>query len=104
VAIAEITVAPLGTGSPSVSKYVADCHKVLRETKGIKYQLTAMGTIIEGDLDKLFEVMRRLHEVPFEAGAKRVTTIIRIDDRRDKEISIEGKVRAVEERLREKNG
>ena len=99
MAMAEITVAPLGTQSPSVSKYVADCHRVLMNTPGIKYQLTPMGTIIEADLDKLFEVMRLLHEVPFSSGAQRVTTIIRIDDRRDKEITLEGKVKAVEERL-----
>ena len=99
MAMAEITVAPLGTQSPSVSKYVADCHRVLMNTPGIKYQLTPMGTIIEADLDKLFEVMRMLHEVLFSSGAQRVTTIIRIDDRRDKEITLEGKVKAVEERL-----
>jgi len=100
MAVCEITVFPLGTGSPSVSSYVADCHRVLQETEGIKYQLTAMGTIIEGDLDRLIEVLRRLHEVPFQAGAQRVTTIIRIDDRRDKEVTIEGKVKAVEEKLK----
>ncbi|NLJ99749.1 MAG: MTH1187 family thiamine-binding protein [Clostridia bacterium] len=99
MAMAEITVAPLGTGSPSVSKYVAECHKVLQQTEGIKFQLTAMGTIIEGDLDKIFDTIKRLHEVPFDAGAQRVMTIVRLDDRRDKEISIEGKVRSVEDKL-----
>ena len=91
MAVVEITVAPLGTGSPSVSSYVAECHRVLESFEDINYELHAMGTIIEGDLDRLFEVMRALHEVPFEAGAKRAMSIIRIDDRRDKEISIAGK-------------
>lgn len=40
MAIAEVTIAPLGTGSPSVSRYVAECHKVLAQEKGLKYQLT----------------------------------------------------------------
>ncbi|NLO89278.1 MAG: MTH1187 family thiamine-binding protein [Clostridia bacterium] len=100
MAVCEITIIPLGTGSPSVSSYVADCHRVLQKTEGIKYQLTAMGTIIEGDLDRLMEVVRRLHEVPFQAGAQRVTTVVRIDDRRDKEITIDGNVKAVEEKLK----
>lgn len=100
MAVVEITVAPLGTGSPSVSSYVAECHRVLESFEDINYELHAMGTIIEGDLDRLFEVMRALHEVPFEAGAKRAMSIIRIDDRRDKEISIAGKVKSVEEKLK----
>jgi uncharacterized protein (TIGR00106 family) len=99
MAIVEITVAPLGTGSPSVSSYVAACQRVLHASEGIKYELHAMGTIIEGDLDRLFEVVRALHEVPFEAGAQRVMTIVRFDDRRDKENTISGKIKSVEEKL-----
>ena len=99
MAIVEITVAPLGTGSPSVSSYVAECHRVLAASEGIKYELHAMGTIIEGDLDRLFEVMRKLHEVPFANGAQRAMSIIRIDDRRDKENTIAGKIQSVEEKL-----
>lgn len=99
MAIAEVTIAPLGTGSPSVSAYVAQCHRVLEESEGIKFELHAMGTIIEGELDRLFEVLRALHEVPFDHGAQRVMSIIRIDDRRDKEITISGKVKSVQEKL-----
>lgn len=99
MAIVDINVAPLGTGSPSVSSYVAECQRVLEAAEGIKYELHSMGTTIEGDLDKLFEVMRALHEVPFSAGAQRAMSIIRIDDRRDKEITMAGKVKSVEEKL-----
>ncbi|MGM0414854.1 MAG: MTH1187 family thiamine-binding protein, partial [Bacillota bacterium] len=49
--IAEVTVVPLGTEDTSLSSYVADCQKVLEQEEGIEYQLTPMGTIIEGDLD-----------------------------------------------------
>ena len=80
MAIAEVTIAPLGTGSPSVSRYVAECHKVLAQEKGLKYQLTPMSTIIEGDLDRILEAVRKMHEVPFAAGAMRVSTSIKIDD------------------------
>ncbi|RLE00057.1 MAG: thiamine-binding protein, partial [Aquificota bacterium] len=48
MAVAEVTVVPLGTGSPSLSVYVAKALKIL-EQSGLKYQLTPMGTIIEGD-------------------------------------------------------
>jgi uncharacterized protein (TIGR00106 family) len=93
--IAEITVSPLGTGDTSLSKYVAGCLKIAREAPGISCELTAMGTTIQGPLERVFEVVRKMHEAPFALGAKRVLTTIRIDDRRDKLATMEGKVRAV---------
>ena len=75
MAIVDVTVIPVGTESPSVSHYVADIQKVLKkfeEQGAIRYQLTPMNTIIEGDLPKLFEVIQAMHEVPFEKGLARV--------------------------------
>lgn len=99
MAIVEATIVPLGTGDTSVSKYVADCHKILKEEKRIKYQLTPMGTIFEGELDVILEVIRKMHEVPFGEGAKRVSTAIKIDDRRDKIGSMEQKMKSVTEKM-----
>jgi len=98
MAIVFVTVAPLGTGSTSLSRYVAGVERILRES-GLKHQLTAMGTNIEGDLDAILPVLRRMHEAPFSEGAKRVSTLIKIDDRRDKVHTLEGKVRSVTEKL-----
>jgi len=98
--IMQISVIPLGTGSPSVSKYVVDITKVLKKEEGIKYELTAMSTIIESNsLDRLFEVAKRIHKVPFDNGALRVLTLINIDDRRDKELSIKGKLKSARKKL-----
>lgn len=99
MAIVFLTITPLGTATPSVSSYVAGVEQVLRES-GLKNQLTAMGTIIEGDLDEILTVVRKMHEHPFTKGAVRVSTSIKIDDRRDKVATIEGKMRSVEEKLR----
>jgi uncharacterized protein (TIGR00106 family) len=99
MAVVFVSIAPLGTGSPSVSRYVAGVEKILRES-GLVNQLTAMGTIIEGDLDRILAVIRKMHEHPFAEGAVRVSTFIKIDDRRDKEHTIAGKMRSVEEKLR----
>ncbi len=98
MAIVQFTIAPLGTGSTSVSKYVADCHKVVMES-GLNYQLTPMSTIVEGDLDEILSVIRKMHEVPFEKGAQRVSTSIKIDDRRDKETSMQRKLDSVMNKL-----
>lgn len=99
MAVCSISVVPVGTGSTSVSPYVARCHEILKGRSGIKYQLTPMATILEGELERLFEVIAELHGVPFDEGAKRVLTTIVIDDRKDKKLSMEGKTRSVEERL-----
>ena len=66
MAIAEITIIPIGTGSTSVSEYVAHIEKVLAKQEGVSHELTSMSTIIEGPIDRLFEVIQILHEVPFE--------------------------------------
>jgi uncharacterized protein (TIGR00106 family) len=100
MAIAFLTITPLGTGTPSVSRFVAGVEKILRQTS-LHHQLTAMGTIIEGDLDEILAVVRRMHEHPFTQGAQRVSTSLRIDDRRDKPHSMAGKMRSVEEKLGE---
>jgi len=82
--MAELSVVPLGTGSTELSNYVVEALKRIKRAKGLKWQLTAMGTIIETDsLDKLFHVVADAHEALFEFGAKRVSTLIKIDDRRD---------------------
>jgi uncharacterized protein (TIGR00106 family) len=99
MAVVFLTITPLGTGTPGVSSYVAGVERILRETR-LTHQLTAMGTIIEGDLDEILAVVRRMHEHPFTQGAMRVSTSLRIDDRRDKEHTIAGKMRSVEEKLR----
>jgi uncharacterized protein (TIGR00106 family) len=99
MAIAFLTITPLGTGTPSVSRFVAGVEKILRGTS-LNHQLTAMGTIIEGDLDEILAVVRRMHEHPFTQGALRVSTSLRIDDRRDQQATIAGKMRSVEEKLK----
>ena len=102
MAIVDVTVIPIGTETPSVSSYVADIQRVLKkyeENGQIRFQLTPMNTIIEGELPVLFEVILAMHEVPFEKGLMRVATNIRIDDRRDGKRKMEEKVQRVESQL-----
>lgn len=98
MAVVEISVTPLGVGV-GVSAYVAGCLQILKQS-GLQYQLTPMGTIIEGELDDIFRVVRQMVESPFAAGAPRVSTLIKIDDRRDRQThSMTGKVQSVMDKL-----
>jgi uncharacterized protein YqgV (UPF0045/DUF77 family) len=45
-----------------------------------------------------------MHRAPFAQGAQRVLTMIRLDERRDKELRIAGKKASVLRRLREMVG
>lgn len=99
MAVVEVTVVPIGTPSSSLSEYVAGCVAVLKDSEGFTYQLTPMGTMLEGELNRILEVVRRMHEQPFTKGIGRVVTTIRIDDRRDKELTMAGKVASVQARL-----
>jgi len=99
MAILEISVVPIGTGDTSLSAYVADCLRILKK-ENVRYELSSMGTNIEGDLKDLFKVAQKMHRIPFGKGAKRVVTTLKIDDRRDKRGTLEGKKKAVENKLR----
>jgi uncharacterized protein (TIGR00106 family) len=99
MAILEISIVPIGTKGTSLSHYVADCIKVLRKEKKVKYELTSMGTNMEGKLHDLIRIALKMHEVPFKKGAPRVLTTVKIDDRRDKKGTLEGKKRAVQSKL-----
>lgn len=99
MAILEISVVPIGTKGTSLSRYVADCIKVLRKEKKVNYELTSMGTNLEGNLKDLIKIALKMHEVPFLKGAPRVLTTLKIDDRRDKKGTLEGKKKAVQSKL-----
>lgn len=99
MAIAEISVVPLGTGETSLSAYVAACAQILKNQDLVAWELTAMGTVLEGELQDILELTRTLHESPFTRGAVRVSTTLRIDDRRDQKSSMISKVQSVVNRL-----
>jgi uncharacterized protein (TIGR00106 family) len=93
--IAEVTVVPLGTASTSLSAYVAEVEKVLKKFPRLKSLLTPMSTILEGEMADVLEALKAMHEAPFRLGALRVSTTLRIDDRRDKAATMAGKIAAV---------
>jgi uncharacterized protein (TIGR00106 family) len=94
--IAEISVFPLGTGSPSVSRYVAAAVSEL-EDSGLKCTLGPMGTTVEAETpEEVYAAVARAQAAVFELGAERAYTVIKMDERRDVEgRSAEDMVRSV---------
>jgi uncharacterized protein (TIGR00106 family) len=96
--IATVNIIPLGTNSPSVGNFVVDCIKVLKDA-GANFKMNAMGTVIDGDLDDILMLVKKMHSVPFEKGVQRVVTIVSIDDRRDKKVTSSEKLESLMKRL-----
>ena len=95
--IAEISVIPIGEGI-DLASYVARIVKIIDES-GLDYKLNAMGTVVEGDSDRIFDLIKKCHNKMLET-AQRVYTTVKIDERKDKNTKmIEHKVQAVEKEL-----
>jgi len=98
MALLQLTMIPLGTGTPSVGDYVADIQRAL-EKENVYFQLNDMGTLIEGEAGELLALVAKIYEIPFQKGAQRVVTHMVIDDRRDKHVAIGDKIDAVRKRV-----
>lgn len=98
---AELTVIGLGSSDPSAGEYIAEIQRRLAAQDKVRFELQAMGTELEGSTKDIFAVVAELHRVPFELGLPRVYTVLKLDDRRDKEQTLDDQVRSVEERLKE---
>jgi uncharacterized protein (TIGR00106 family) len=98
MAVVEVSIIPLGVPGTSLSSHVARVLKVLQESS-LKFELTAMGTIINGDLEEIWHVLKKMHESCFAGEVGRVLTQVKIDDRRDKPASSEQKIRSVMSKL-----
>lgn len=83
----------------SVSRYVAAAIEVLEAQDRVVWRLDSMFTTLEGESDDCFEVIRAMQEAVFAAGAERVGTVIKMDDRRDRVVSMADKVASVESKL-----
>jgi len=92
----EMSITPLGKGE-SVSQYVAECVQLV-EQSGLDYELHAMGTIVEGELDEVLDLMRRCIEQTAR-HSDRVTCAAKLDFRRGASGRMKSKVTSVEQKL-----
>lgn len=93
--LVDIAIVPVGTNSTSVSKYVKIVHEILK-SKGLKfYPAPSMTTIELEDITQLGYLIKDIDDAIAKEGVKRIVNILKIDDRRDKENSIEHKMEAI---------
>ena len=99
MATADLTVIGLGRADTSASAYIAEIQRRLAAQDRVGYRLHAMGTSLEGSTEDILRVVSELHTVPFELGLPRVYSVLKLDERRDREQSLEDKVASVERLL-----
>ncbi len=89
-ALGEIQVIPIGVGV-SVRREVMRAHEIISRA-GLKTQLHAYGTNVEGDLDTILNTIKAVHETLHAEGTTRLSTTIKIGTRTDKETSLQDKL------------
>ncbi|MBW9140768.1 MAG: MTH1187 family thiamine-binding protein [Candidatus Aramenus sp.] len=93
--IVDISVEPIGTGSTSLSPYIKTVYEVLRK-RGLKfYPAPSMTSIELDDITQLGYLIKEIDDALAELGVKRIVTILKVDDRRDKENSIDHKLEVI---------
>jgi uncharacterized protein (TIGR00106 family) len=95
MATADLTVIALGRPDLSASSYIAEIQRRLAAQDRVRYVLHAMGTSLEGCTEDILDVVRELHSAPFDMGIQRVYTVLKLDERRDREQTLEDKVASV---------
>ena len=100
MAMVAVSISPSGVGA-SVGEYVAEALRVLQRQDDVRWEVGAMFTTVEGDLGRIFDLVLEMEEAVFAMGAERVGTVLKIDDRRDRPLTMEGKVDRVRSLLGE---
>jgi uncharacterized protein (TIGR00106 family) len=94
--LAEFTIFPIGR-DVSLSKYVARSLKLIDES-GLPYRTNPMGTVVEGSWDEIMELIKKCHMAILE-DTERVSTSIKIDDRKGITNALDRKIKSVEEKV-----
>ena len=92
----EFSMSPLDKGE-SLSSYVARSLDII-DKSGLPYQLTPMGTILEGEWDQVMAVVTACFE-RMSQDCGRISTSMRIDYRAGKSGRLKSKIQAVESKL-----
>jgi uncharacterized protein (TIGR00106 family) len=97
--LVEVSMSPFGKGE-SVGKYVARSLDII-DRSGLDYRLNPMGTVLEGEWDEVFAVIKRCY-ARMSRDCNRISISIRADYRKGAKGRLTAKVRSVEKRLTRK--
>jgi uncharacterized protein (TIGR00106 family) len=94
--LVEFSILPVGSGS-SLSKRLSEILEIV-DSSGLPYKVNPMGTVVEGEWDDLFRLIRKCHKKALKKEQRVVTRIV-VDDRKGKTDRLEEKVKSIEKKL-----
>ena len=80
--LAELEIVPIGTQTASLSPLLAEVARLI-DKSGLDYRVGPMGTVVEGEWDRIMALAKQCHQAML-GSSNRVMTTIRIDDRKDR--------------------
>ncbi len=92
----EFSIFPLDKGA-SVSTYVARCLDLI-DRSGLDYRLHAMGTVVEGELNQLLDLLQRCFAV-LETDCDRITCSVKFDYRQGTQSRLAAKLESVQSKV-----
>jgi uncharacterized protein (TIGR00106 family) len=93
----EFSMSPLGKGE-SVSEFVSRSLDII-DKSGVPYRLNPMGTVLEGEWDEVFAVVRQCYE-RMKKDCNRISCSIKVDYRKGHSGRLVSKVASVEKTLK----
>jgi len=98
-ATADITVLPIGREGASVGDILVEVRRHLEGQDKVRFVMHSMGTSLEGEVGDIFALAAELHAIPLGSGIPRAYTVLKVDQRTDKDQTLESKLESVEDRL-----
>lgn len=91
--LVEFRIIPVGAGE-ELKEFMAKVLAIVEKSE-LDYQLTGMGTLLEGEWEEIMFVIKKCHEEIRQHSARVVTEIV-VDDRKDMKGRLKGNVLEVE--------
>ena len=92
--LAQLSIYPIGEGT-SLGRFVKKGVQIIKDS-GLKYEVGGLSTAIEAsDIDSIFNIVKKIRQAQLDEGANRLVIELKIDDRRDKEATLQSKINSV---------
>lgn len=92
--LAQLSIYPVGDGV-SLGRFVKKGVKIIEES-GYTYQVGGLSTAVEvPEMQDLFDLVSKIRQAQLDEGARRLIIEIKVDDRRDKDATLAGKIDSV---------
>lgn len=87
-----------------MSDVIAEIARHLQSQEEVRFEMGAMGTVLEGEVHDILALVGEIQGIPLMLGLPRSYTVLKLDNRVDRDQGLDEKVAAVERQLKESEG